>query len=107
MQKLNKTLNQENGGVKPELNTSFFKFFVGNGNNHPIVKQILKRRSWWHKQRSERFIGSNPIPIAYNSDGTNDEAELSDREGAEGNGAHFIWTAWRKTEHTEFIQQNL
>ena len=34
MQKLFKVLNQENKNVKPEQGSSFYRFYVGGGNNH-------------------------------------------------------------------------
>ena len=30
---------------------------MGTGNNDPTVRQIIKRRSWWHREKEERFIG--------------------------------------------------
>ena len=49
MQKLNRTINLENDGAKPENRSNYFKFYVGGGNNFHGVRQIIKRRSWWHK----------------------------------------------------------
>ncbi len=57
MQKLNKVVNFENNQVKPEQGSNYFKFYVGTGNNHPSVRQIISRRSWWHRVKKERFIG--------------------------------------------------
>jgi hypothetical protein len=45
VQKLNRVLNTENKNVKPEIGSSYFKFYVGTGNNYPTVRQIIKRRS--------------------------------------------------------------
>ena len=45
--KLYETLNFENGNCKPEANIRNFKFFVGQGNNAKIVKEIISRRGWW------------------------------------------------------------
>jgi hypothetical protein len=42
-------MNMENGNVLPEQGSNYFKFYVGTGNNYPCVRQIIKRRSWWHK----------------------------------------------------------
>lgn len=56
MQKLNKVLNQENKNVKPEL-TQQFKFYIGSGNNHHSVSNVIKRRSWWSKEKHERWYG--------------------------------------------------
>lgn len=49
MQKLNRVLNESNKNVKPEQGSNYFKFYVGTGNNHPTIRQIIKRRSWWHR----------------------------------------------------------
>ena len=49
MQKLNKVLNEGNKNVKPEQGSNYFKFYVGWGNNHTIIRQVIKRRSWWHR----------------------------------------------------------
>ena len=57
IKKLNKTLNFENKNAKPEHGSNYFKFYVGTGNNYPTVRQIIKRRSWWHREKHERFIG--------------------------------------------------
>ena len=59
MQKLNKVVNQENNNAQPETGSNYFKFYVGLGNNYPTVRQILKRRSWWHREKQERFIGQD------------------------------------------------
>lgn len=44
---------------------------------------MVKRRAWWHREKQERFVGATC-------------EQESDEE--ETKGAHFIWTAWRKTE---------
>lgn len=51
MQKLYKTINSENEGVRPEVGSNYFKFCVGYGNNYAGIRQIIKRRSWWHRQK--------------------------------------------------------
>lgn len=71
MQKVNKVLNQENRNVKPEQGSNYYRFFVGNGNNHQCVRQIIKRRSWWHREKQERFISQA-------SGGTGKEGEEAD-----------------------------
>lgn len=53
MQRLYRVLNAENNYAKPETNSNYFKFFVGHGNNYPCVRQIIKRRSWWHRNKRE------------------------------------------------------
>jgi hypothetical protein len=75
MQKLNRTLNHENKSVKPDP-SNFFRFFVGKSNNHQCVRQIIKRRSWWHRVNKLE----------------DDELEQE---------PHFVWTAWRKQEITQ------
>ena len=89
MQKLNRVINQENKNAKPEAGSSFFRFYVGLGNNHPSVQQIIKRRSWWHKQKRQHFI-----------------TEDCPNEDDEQTGAHFVWTSWRKPELIEQLHQN-
>ena len=44
------------------------KFWVGTGNNFPVVKSVLKQRYWWQNATEESF------------------AEDCD----------FIWTSWKK-----------
>lgn len=79
MQKLNRVLNQANADVKPEQGSSYFKFFVGTGNNYPTVRQIVKRRCQWHRDKRERFIGN-----------------YEDEDASDGDekirGSHFVWT---------------
>jgi tubulin---tyrosine ligase len=55
MQKLYRVLNHENNRVKPEPG-NFFRFYVGQGNNHNAVKHVVKRRSWWLREKHERFL---------------------------------------------------
>ena len=84
LKKLYKILNIENQNQQPEVNSSFFRFFVGMGNNHWSVRQIIKRRSWWHKCRSDFFMNSN------------------EENSEDSHGVHFIWTQWKQPE---LIQQ--
>jgi len=53
MQKLYRVLNQENDGARPDMTSNYCKFFVGHGNNYTGVRQIIKRRSWWHRNKRE------------------------------------------------------
>lgn len=55
MQKLYRVLNHENNKAKPEQ-ANFFRFYVGYGNNHLAVKHVIKRRSWWLREKHEKFI---------------------------------------------------
>lgn len=98
MQKLFKVLNQENKGAKPETGSSFYRFYVGTGNNHNSVRQIVKRRSWWHRQKHERFIGQGSAATTADDDESDEEYEDA------GKGAHFIWTQWRKSELTDHLK---
>lgn len=103
MQKLNKFLNESNRQVRPELGSAFFRFFVGCGNNHPVVRQIIKRRSWWCRYKAERFIGQG------NNYGSSDESEDEGTPmggAAPQKGAHLIWTQWRKTELTDHLKHH-
>lgn len=90
MQKLYRVLNSENDGAKPDTTSNYFKFFVGHGNNYTGVRQIIKRRSWWHRYKREQFIGMN---------GESDGESSDDGAGGHQNpnhknlpGANFIWT---------------
>ena len=38
LQKLYQVLNRENRNIKPETNSSIFRFYVGKGNNYPSVR---------------------------------------------------------------------
>lgn len=53
---------------------------MGVGNNYSTVRQIVKRRSWWHKSKLEKFIHHNSI------------------EGEQDEGVHFVWTQWKQSE---------
>lgn len=92
MQKLYKCLNQENGNAQPEQGSNYFKFFIGTGNNYSCVRQIIKRRSWWHRQKTEKFIGQ----LSLEQDSESEDKTIS--------GCHFIWTQWRKTELTDHLK---
>lgn len=99
IQKLFKVLNQENNQNKPESSTTFFKFYVGTGNNYPTVRQIIRRRNWWHREKQERWIGQH-------QNHNNCEESDNEEEEVKVKGAHFLWTQWRKPELTEFLKQN-
>jgi len=99
MQKMHKVLNDGNKGVKPELGSNYFKFYVGQGNNHSTIRQIIKRRSWWHRQKTERFIGQGEL------DDEEEDCNEEQQPGAQ-RGAHFIWTHWRKTELSDHLKQS-
>ena len=51
------------------------KFHVGPGNNFPIVKSVLKQRYWWQYGAEESFAAD----------------------------CDFIWTAWKKQKHIDFL----
>ena len=51
------------------------KFWVGHGNNYPIVKSVLKQRYWWQYGSEESFAAD----------------------------CDFIWTAWKKQKHIDFL----
>jgi hypothetical protein len=99
MTKLFKTLNYENRQMKPEQGSQYYRFYVGVGNNHPSVRQIIKRRSWWHREKQERFIGQGSAATTVGDD-DEDEDDYEDQ----GKGAHFIWTQWKKTELTDHLK---
>lgn len=51
------------------------KFWVGHGNNYPIVKSVLKQRYWWQYGSEESFASD----------------------------CDFIWTAWKKQKHIDYL----
>ena len=55
------------------------KFFVGPGNNFPIVKSVLtnvlKQRYWWQLGSEESFASD----------------------------VDFVWTSWKKQKHIDFL----
>lgn len=51
------------------------KFWVGHGNNFPIVKSVLKQRYWWQYGSEESF--------AVDCD--------------------FVWTSWKKQKHIDYL----
>jgi hypothetical protein len=48
---------------------------VGGGNNSNLIKSVLKQRYWWQCGSEESF----------------------------GSDCDFIWTAWKKNRHIEFL----
>ena len=67
----------QNGSEQKQINQIYQskKFWVGTGNNFPVVKSVLKQRYWWQVASEESF------------------AEDCD----------FIWTAWKKQRHIDFL----
>ena len=60
----------------------FYKFYTDNtGNNHPVVRQILKRRCWY--QRVDNLKGPNVF----------DQTS-------------FFWTQWKRSKIVEKLTQN-
>lgn len=53
------------------------KYWVGIGNNSAVVKSVLKQRYWWQKATREEFSDCD-----------------------------FIWTAWKKQKHIDFLMSN-
>jgi len=51
------------------------KYWVGHGNNSGLIKSVLKQRYWWQNASEESF-----------------ESDCD-----------FIWTAWKKNKHIEFL----
>ena len=66
-------MNQENRQMKPEQGSQYYRFYVGVGNNHPSVRQIIKRRSWWHREKHERFIGQGSAATTVGDDDDDDD----------------------------------
>ena len=57
------------------------KFHIGKGNNHAIVRSVLKQRSWWTQSA---------------------EGE----EGFGGSDVCLLWTQWKKQRHLDFLAGN-
>jgi hypothetical protein len=68
MKKFYNVLNNSNNKSKPEFTTTFFKFSVGLGNNHPSVIHAVKLRSWWHKKKTEKLINLTAVKSVEDSD---------------------------------------
>jgi hypothetical protein len=51
------------------------KYWVGGGNNSGLIKSVLKQRYWWQQGTEEDFASD----------------------------CDFIWTAWKKNRHIEFL----
>lgn len=51
LQRLYEVINQENGvpfdWINSQQHLAPRKFYVGKGNNYPLVRSILKQRWWW------------------------------------------------------------
>jgi hypothetical protein len=56
------------------LGLQFQRFYVGWGNNDPIVRQVVKSRPWWQQSNNEDF------------------SEVA-----------FLWTAWKKQTHIDYL----
>lgn len=52
------------------------KYYIGPGNNHQVVKNVIKQRYWWTQAPSEDFQDAN-----------------------------FIWTSWKRDKHIEYLKQ--
>ena len=64
---MRKKLNHLYGIRKPPTPCRFqLKFFIGTGNNHFLIRSVMKSRWWW---------------------------SASDRPTGED--AHFMWTTWK------------
>jgi hypothetical protein len=53
---------------------SFYRFYVGWGNNDAIVRSVLKQRSQWQQNNNEDF-----------------------------NEVSFMWTQWKKQSHIDYL----
>lgn len=61
-----------------EYNSFKYKFFLGKGNNYPLVRTILKQRWWWTITDVDHFEDAN-----------------------------FIWTQWRKNHHIALLDSKM
>lgn len=71
-------LNQENEVVIPQSTDNYYKYFIGQGNNSLMVRNLMKQRWWW-------YLGNN------SNNNNNNETKNCDFDDC-----HFIWTQWRK-----------
>lgn len=51
-----------------------YKYYIGGGNNHMLVKQVFKQRTWWNQSEKENFDECN-----------------------------FVWTQWLKERHIKAL----
>mmetsp|Transcript_5225 Transcript_5225/g.4811 ORF Transcript_5225/g.4811 Transcript_5225/m.4811 type:complete len:85 (+) Transcript_5225:193-447(+) len=69
---LQQAINKLNG--LSESQGGQFKYCIGLGNNHQMVKSVLKSRQWWIQGEKERFSE-----------------------------CHFLWTQWLKDKHIQSL----
>lgn len=72
---LRSSLLSQNQLVLRQL-TTFYKYQVGLGNNHLLIKSIMKMRLWWHQIQREK-VNTSVVRLDF------DEAQI-------------MWTQWRK-----------
>ncbi len=74
----NNNLLKANGITEQEItqNQSLgtYKYYIGGGNNHMLVKQVFKQRTWWNQSEKESFEECN-----------------------------FVWTQWLKDRHIKAL----
>jgi hypothetical protein len=72
----NSTAQAEGQGASYQVSQ---KFYVGRGNNDPLVRSVLKQRSWWNQY----------IPPS----GTYLSAQNEDEAAGE---VSLLWTSWKR-----------
>jgi hypothetical protein len=73
-------INQGNSNNEPDKSKVIspfhqYRFHVGRGNNHVLVRQVIKQRWWWSIYEEEDLVHNN----------------------------NFLWTQWRKNKHLAFL----
>ena len=74
----NQLVNKTNG-ITEQMQTvsqsqGQFKYFIGGGNNHLLVKSVFKQRAWWIQNEKETLEECN-----------------------------FLWTQWIKDRHIKSL----
>ena len=78
LQRLYEVINKENlvpDDMVSQRQQGIKKFYIGKGNNYPLVRSIFKQRWWWQ-------LGS----------------------GIDFDSSNFLWTQWRKNELLDWLQ---
>ncbi len=71
-------INKANGITENDIQANqalgTYKYYIGGGNNHMLVKQVFKQRTWWLQSEKETFEECN-----------------------------FMWTQWLKDRHIKSL----
>jgi hypothetical protein len=66
--------------------TTFYKYQVGVGNNHQLIKSLMKQRLWWHHIQRDKQYSQGIIRLDFDE-------------------AHIMWTQWRKVRLYHHLTQ--